>query len=524
MKPDPPSLIASNLVPAADPSQPAPPLTAAMPRRQFLRLGTAAVTATAMFPEQPVGASAAASGAAERLNMRTGGIDLIVQPVLMYRIPERRPVGAWRDWSGVYTQEAVNQEAARIERELTEMSESAPFGMRILPLVRVSNAPQAQALRGSAADVFLVYATGGGGEILDALAGLGKWLVIFTRRESGPFYLWNQIVHSRFLRGHSDQLRHPTVSLDDVVVDDQADVVWRLQALYGLKNTIGRRIVCVGEPSGWSWPQAPQLARERFQLDMVNLPISEVNSLIVAGRRDAQLMAECERETERYIRARGVRLVATREAVRETFLLRRIFYDQMAKAQAYAVTTFGCMASYAGIMPCLTLTLINDDGYMAYCESDFVVIPSGMLLHFIAGKPTYLCNPTHPHRGRMVFAHCSAPRRMDGERLEPVQLVTYFESDQHVATHVEFRRGQALTILIPDFEAKEWLGMTGRIVGTPQHLHTCRAQVDVAFDADTQEVARNLRGFHCMLAYGDYTREVTYAASKVGISVKMLRA
>ena len=41
-------------------------------------------------------------------------------------------------------------------------------------------------------------------------------------------------------------------------------------------------------------------------------------------------------------------------------------------------------------------------------------------------------------------------------------------------------------------------------------------------NADTQEVMNNLRGFHCMLAYGDYTREVTYAADKVGIQVQNL--
>jgi hypothetical protein len=60
-------------------------------------------------------------------------------------------------------------------------------------------------------------------------------------------------------------------------------------------------------------------------------------------------------------------------------------------------------------------------------------------------------------------------------------------------------------------------------VGTP-FLATCRAQVDVELEADTQEVLRNLRGFHCMLAYGDYTREVRYAAKNVGIEVQILRA
>ena len=155
------------------------------------------------------------------------------------------------------------------------------------------------------------------------------------------------------------------------------------------------------------------------------------------------------------------------------------------------------------------------------CEGDFVNIPSGILLHYISGKPTYFCNPTMPAKGRMMFAHCTAPRRMDGQTLEPAEIVTHYESDHGAATHVFFQKGQLLTILKPDFAATHWLALTGKILDTP-FLDTCRAQVEVALDADTQDVARNLRGFHCMLAYGDYVREVAYAAGKVGIKVQTL--
>jgi len=112
---------------------------------------------------------------------------------------------------------------------------------------------------------------------------------------------------------------------------------------------------------------------------------------------------------------------------------------------------------------------------------------------------------------------------MDGKSLEPVEIVTHYESDHGAATHVAFRKGQVLTIIKPDFEAKHWLALTGKIIDTPW-LPTCRAQVEVELGADTQEVLQNLRGFHCMLAYGDYTREVAYAAKKVGITVQTLKS
>jgi L-fucose isomerase-like protein len=455
--------------------------------------------------------------------MRLGSRELVVQPVLMYSTSERQPARSWRAWGSLQTEEGVIEEAGRIDRELKQLSGSADFAVRVLPVAKVTNPQQAQALKDVKSDVVLIYAAGAGTDTLSALAGLGKWVIIFVRYRSGPYYLWHEIVDSRFLRAHTDQFRHPTVDVNDVVVDDNEEILWRLQAIYGLKNVQGRRIVCVGGPSGWACPKAPELARQRFHLDMVTVSIPEMVSMIEAARKDEQVMARCKQDAKTYLGAGGVvALRTTEEAVADAFLLKKLYGDLMAKSEAFAITNAGCMASYAGIMPCLTLTLINDDGRMAYCEGDFVNIPAGMLTHFISGKPTYFCNPTLPAKGRMMFAHCTAPRRMDGKSLEPVEIVTHYESDHGAATHVLFRKGQVLTIVKPDFEAKHWLALTGKITDTP-FLDTCRAQVEVALDADTQEVLRNLRGFHCTLAYGDYTREVAYAAKKVGITVQNLK-
>jgi len=491
-------------------------------RREFLTLTGAALVAAAID-----GCRVGAALGRERLkmapafDMRRGATELVVQPLLMYNITHRQETGSWRPWGGVQTEQAVKKEAHDIGRELDHLCASAEFALRTLPLVELAGAQQVAALKGACADVLLVYASGGGTDILDALAGLGKPMIIFVREHSGPYYLWHEIVDARFLRSHSDRLAQANVGFQDVVVDDNAEIFWRLRALYGLKNILGRRIVCIGGPSGWSCPEAPELARERFKLDMVTVPVSELNLMIEAARNNKLLVRRCQRDAQDYLSAGQVALETTTDAVAEAFLLAELFRDLMGKSKAYAITVNGCMGSYAGIMPCLTLSLINDSGYMAYCESDFVVIPAGILMHYICGRPTYLCNPTYPHEGRMLFAHCSAPRRMDGKVLEPVKIMTHFESDHGAATKVEFRKGQVLTIIKPDFEAKHWLALTGQIVDTP-YLPTCRAQVEVKLNADTENVVENLRGFHCMLAYGDHTKEVAYAAKKAGIEVQVL--
>jgi hypothetical protein len=493
------------------------PAGSGISRRELLQ-SSLALALSGATPRLRIRQLASGGSRVSNPDMLRGARPLVVQPVLLYSIPQRVPGRSWRSWGSLQSQEAVEEEARRISEELSRLSEAAGFPLTFRPVARVSSVEEAQSLRAARADVALVYAAGGWIQELNAACDAGQWAIIFVRYRSGPYYLWHEIVHSRFLRGHTDRVQHPKVGLDDVIVDDPAELLWRLRALFGLKNVLGQRIVCIGGPGGWETPEAPQRARERFALEMPTVPIPDIQAMIQAGRKDRRLMDECRREASAYIDAPGVTLRTTREAVTECFLLKKLCQRLMSEHKAWAVTTRDCMNSYAGIMPCLTLTLLNDEGYMAYCEGDFVVIPAGMLLHFISGQPTYFCNPTFPHAGRMMFAHCTAPRRMDGRDLEPVELVTHYESDHGAATHVLFRRGQRLTIVKPDFEAQRWLATTGSITDTP-FLDTCRAQVEVQLEADTQEVLKNLRGFHCMLAYGDFRREIRYAAGKVGIQV-----
>ena len=71
---------------------------------------------------------------------------------------------------------------------------------------------------------------------------------------------------------------------------------------------------------------------------------------------------------------------------------------------------------------CMPLSWLNDEGYVALCESDFVVVPTGILLHYISGKPVFMHNSTFPHKAIVTCAHCTAPQRMDGKRYEPARI------------------------------------------------------------------------------------------------------
>ena len=488
-------------------------------RRDFLGgLSALTVGAVALASLSPAAAATVAYAPQRRPITRR---PIKVQPVLTYDTPTRRKATSWRNWGGIQTEADAAKEQARITQELTQMKAQAEFPLEILPLAFARTVEQAKALAGGAHDVLLIFAAGGGGNVLEALTVPDKWNLMFLRHDPGPSYLWYEIVSPRFLRKTVDEYGQPGWDVNDVVVDQYGDLLWRLRALGGLKNTLGKRIVCIGGAAGWGagGQTAPARTKELWKMDLVDYPYKELAPRIQAARRNEALVKSCQESARKFLKERGVSLHTTKEFVQNAFILAEVFKDVMDEAQTDAFTINSCMGT---IMPmsettaCLPLSLLNDAGYQAYCESDFVVIPSGVLLHYISGLPVFLNDPTYPHGNIVTLAHCTAPRKMDGQRCERTKVLTHFESDYGAAPKVEMKIGQVCTNLVPDFASKKWVGFQGTIVANP-FLDICRSQVDVRINGDGDALMREMKGFHWMLSYGDYLKECGYALKKAGV-------
>jgi hypothetical protein len=448
-------------------------------------------------------------------------VPLKVQPALLYDLPERIEARTWRSWGGVQTVQAVSAEKDRIQREMALMKTAADFPLEILPVVAVRTTDEAAVVAKGAHDMTLVYAAGGRLAELEALTSPEKRNLIFLRHRSGPVYRWYLPAHARYLRKNVDEFSQPGMGTEDVVVDSHDEVLWRLRALYGLKNTLGKRIVAVGGPSGWGrdYKLAPERACKVWKLDIQTLSYPDLGDRIKRARQNEALLKRCSSQAERYLKQKGISLETSRQFVSNSFILTEVLRGLLDDFHTDAITINGCMTT---IMPisettaCLPLSILNDDGYMAFCESDFVVIPSGILLHYISSKPQFLNDPCYPHDGLVTLAHCTAPRKMDGNNLERARILTHFESDYGAAPKVEMRKGQKVTNIAPDFAVRKYVGVEGEIVDTP-FLPICRSQIEVQIKGDMDRLLQELRGFHWMTCYGDYLREVGYALKKTGL-------
>jgi len=483
-------------------------------RRQFIA-GSAGLAAAAGSGSLVQSQASGAKGQAI-----VSRIPLKVLPVFIFRPYEKKEATSWR-WSGAFFSEGdAELERQRIRQELDRMEAGSAFPVRFAPLQTAGTKDQAAALADGDHDVVLIYGAQREPEVIEALMRPAKSALMFVRHHSGPFYYMYIGVHGHFLRQRTDTVRQSGFGLTDVVVDKPDELIWRLRSLYALKNMRGKRIVTIGGSDGWGGhPEAVERARELWNFDIRDVSYTELGGRIQRALQDPRLLSACSEEAQQLLRQKRVTLETDRGFVERAFLLLSVFRSLLGEAETDAITVNNCMST---IMPiskttaCLPLMLLNDTGYMAFCESDFVSIPAGILLRYVSDAPVFLCNPSFPHDGQVTVSHCTAPSRMDGTTALPIRLLTHYESDYGAAPKVEIPKHQVLTILDADFAGKRWLGFLGEVIDSPFYP-ICRTQINIGIKGDFRRLAEEIRGWHWMVAFGDHLDKLGYALRKAGV-------
>jgi hypothetical protein len=445
------------------------------------------------------------------------GTALRVKPILVFDVPTPKEQDSWRSYGAIQTPAAARDEAARIEKELAQLKGRAEFPIQMQPVEILDSQAKLGQVAVKDTDLCIVYAAG----------SCTQWslkvpMVMFVRHQSGPFYLGFEIAHWRFLRQSGDQLALKDFDTDDVVVDSQDELLWRLRAMYGLKNAKGTRMLTIGGLEAYSQPaqeNGPRVAKEVWGYDFVNITNEEFVRRLSAARSDDSVVRLVEAQTAALASRPDVKLETERKFVFNSYLALHVCRQLLQETGASNFGFSRCMGhtqiAMLGTPPCLVLSLANDEGHTAYCHTDLSHTMPGVLLRWIASRPAFVCNSHHPHDGIFFVAHCQAPRRMNGRDFEPATIMPHYESNYGAACKTHYTLDQVVTAIVPNLACSKWLGFRGKIVGTPSYP-ACRSQMEIRVDGDWKRLLREMEGFHTQIVYGDYTREVGYALKKLG--------
>jgi L-fucose isomerase-like protein len=186
-------------------------------------------------------------------------------------------------------------------------------------------------------------------------------------------------VSPRFLRQHTDKPKIPHILPEDVVTDSLDELTWRLRALCGVKNARNSKIVTIGGAGGWAQPRGviPKLAQDIWGYQLHDISYEELGKLLQAAKADDATLKLATTRADDYMKIPGTKIEkatpfsqpSNREFIINCFVLDKVFRHILEEAGCRNITINSCMGTImevARTAACLTLTTLNDDGYLAF--------------------------------------------------------------------------------------------------------------------------------------------------------------
>ena len=212
------------------------------------------------------------------------------------------------------------------------------------------------------------------------------------------------------------------------------------------------------------------------------------------------------------------------ESARLYIAMRRIIEDY--KADAIAVD---CIVLYRNgflkAWPCLGfMELIRRGEAVPVCEADVNSAALLLLMKHLANRPGFINDPSPDMLSdEIVYYHCFAPITPYGygdERTVPYTITSAHLGGKKASVYVEASAGERVTVVGLSLEEKILTMHTAEVLRNEYSLQSCSTKI--IGKADTRSIAENYvwrAGWHRVLFYGDWRRELKEIASLLGLIV-----
>ncbi|MGI6783906.1 MAG: hypothetical protein ACOX5A_06725 [Aminivibrio sp.] len=208
----------------------------------------------------------------------------------------------------------------------------------------------------------------------------------------------------------------------------------------------------------------------------------------------------------------------------EAFRLYRALKNLLSRygCNSLAISCFS-LAKTLGVTACVSLSMLNDDpGFVAACEGDLDSAFSMAVGKAVTGRPIFMGNPVYNLDNTLDLVHCTAPRKLLSDKLQPYEIRSHHETGLSVAQRVEAEPGQVGTIFRIGAEFQKAVVFEAPLLDNPRE-DTCRTQFRFGLN-NWEDCFDHMLGCHHMLVFGRHgSRLAGFMRDRLGIDVKFLQ-
>jgi L-fucose isomerase-like protein len=207
------------------------------------------------------------------------------------------------------------------------------------------------------------------------------------------------------------------------------------------------------------------------------------------------------------------------KAARVYVAMRAIMADRRADA-----ATILCGLWNYDPLPCVALTLVQDEGIPAACQGDIDALLTMMLFKRVTHWISFMGGAWN-REGKLTVSHCVLSRKMAGPDA-PMQ--SYYFGDYHgrhnsPTVHTDMPAGTTVTIARVTRNLEKLLLAPGTVIKSLDPDKGCRNTLMIAV-ADPPRLLSGIKGVqnHLVVAQGDHADAMASLAQNAGIEVARL--
>lgn len=291
------------------------------------------------------------------------------------------------------------------------------------------------------------------------------------------------------------------LSLDEV---EKSSLLKDLDLVCGaFRKLEGKRAGLIGEVSHWLVASAVHKdhAREKLGIELVHIPWKELPDYATFPPDPELLEAFRDHGPQRLEKEAGI-----------LNFLQYVIRDQ--RLDALTLECFN-MVIEQDVTACLSLGLLNSQGFPAGCEGDLVSLAGMMLVKELTGMVPWMANVAAISKGSILFAHCTIPLNLVGH----FAIDSHFETGKSAAIRGETNMNQVTVFRMNEKLDKAFVA-EGKIISRPNHGFACRTQSEVALSpSDHDQFKHHPLGNHHLLLPGNHKDLLELACRYKGIQV-----